>query len=98
MRAEESRIMDQEYQNYQKEHDEAFERKRVIQLEKDNEAILNMSSKDLKAYQEKRKKEIAAEKKKLKITIDRIKKKFDKEKAEEKDNKAKQKTNKEEIK
>ena len=82
MRAEEIRIMDQEYQNFQK----------------DNEAILNMSSKDLKAYQEKRKKEIAAEKKEIKITIDRIKKKFDKEKAEEKDNKAKQKTNKEDIK
>ena len=91
-------IAEEQDKNMEKSFNENWEKQRALQNKKDADALLNLSSKDLEAYKEKRKKEIAAKKKKMKITMDRIKKKFDKEKAEEKDNKAKQKTNKEDIK
>ena len=91
-------IAEEQNRNMEKSFNENWEKEIALQNKKDADALHNLSSKDLEAYKEKRKKEIAANKKKIKITIDNIKKKFDKEKAEEKANKAKQKTNKEDIK
>ena len=87
-------LMDEEFKKMEKEQEKEDKTNWIKKLEKDNDAILNMSPKDLKAYQEKRKKENAVKKKKMKITIDKLKKEF----AERNANKAKQKTNKEDIK
>ena len=79
----------------EKEQKDEDEKNWLKKLEKDNDAILNMSPKDLKTYQEKRKKEFAD----LLIRIEKKEKdRKTRTKARLKKIQAKQKTNKEDIK
>jgi hypothetical protein len=59
-------MMDLDYKEMEKANSEAYERKRLEQLEKDKNALLTLNPAELKKYQDKRKKETAEEEKKMK--------------------------------
>jgi len=62
-----------------KSYSESRERKRIEQLEKDKNALLTLNPDELKKYQDKRKKEIADEEKKMKEFTKKLEARFKKE-------------------